>query len=88
MAEWAFTPYETVSSILPGYTRNPYDLKRVTAGSSGGTAAAVAANIGSIDSDSVAVAQQDAIINQSITGDAAATADQSSEITQPDQPQP
>jgi len=44
MAEWAFTPYETVSSILPGYTRNPYALDRVTAGSSGGTAAAVAAN--------------------------------------------
>src|SRR5688572_23203961 len=46
MAEWAFTPYETVSSILPGYTRNPYALDRVTAGSSGGTAAAVAANLG------------------------------------------
>lgn len=48
MAEWAFTPYETVSSILPGYTRNPYALDRVTAGSSGGTAAAVAANFGLI----------------------------------------
>ena len=46
MAEWAFTPYETVSSILPGYTKNPYMLDRVTAGSSGGTAAAVAANFG------------------------------------------
>jgi amidase len=46
MAEWAFSPYETVSSILPGYTRNPYSLDRVTAGSSGGTAAAVAANFG------------------------------------------
>jgi amidase len=48
MAEWAFTPYETVSSILPGYTRNPYALDRVTAGSSGGTAAAVAANLGAV----------------------------------------
>lgn len=48
MAEWAFTPYETVSSILPGYTRNPYALDRVTAGSSGGTAAAVAASFGLI----------------------------------------
>ncbi|SPE43498.1 hypothetical protein SBA3_940009 [Candidatus Sulfopaludibacter sp. SbA3] len=38
MAEWAFSPYETVNSILPGYTRNPYALDRVTAGSSGGTA--------------------------------------------------
>lgn len=48
LAEWAFTPYETVSSILPGYTKNPYALDRVTAGSSGGTAAAVAANFGLI----------------------------------------
>jgi Asp-tRNA(Asn)/Glu-tRNA(Gln) amidotransferase A subunit family amidase len=48
MAEWAFTPYETVSSILPGYTRNPYSLDRVTAGSSGGTAAAIAASLGAV----------------------------------------
>lgn len=46
LAEWAFTPYETVSSILPGYTKNPYALDRVTAGSSGGTAAAVTASLG------------------------------------------
>jgi Asp-tRNA(Asn)/Glu-tRNA(Gln) amidotransferase A subunit family amidase len=44
MAEFAFSPVETVSSILPGYTRNPYDTARVTAGSSGGSAAALAAN--------------------------------------------
>ena len=48
MAEFAFTPYETVSSILPGYTKNPYALDRVTAGSSGGTAAAVAADLGEV----------------------------------------
>ena len=48
MAEWAFSPYETVSSILPGYTRNPYALDRVTAGSSGGTAAAIAASFGTV----------------------------------------
>ena len=48
MAEWAFSPYETVNSVLPGYTKNPYALDRVTAGSSGGTAAAVAANFGLI----------------------------------------
>lgn len=48
LAEWAFTPYETVSSILPGYTKNPYALDRVTAGSSGGTAAAIAANFGAV----------------------------------------
>ncbi|HWP37942.1 MAG TPA: amidase family protein [Gemmatimonadales bacterium] len=48
MAEFAFSPYETVNSILPGYTKNPYALDRVTAGSSGGTAAAVAANCGAV----------------------------------------
>src|SRR5581483_11251520 len=48
MDEFAFSPYETVSSILPGYTRNPYDLSRVTAGSSGGTAAAVSDNLGAV----------------------------------------
>ena len=46
MAEFAFSPLETVGSLLPGYTRNPYDPSRVTAGSSGGTAAAVAASFG------------------------------------------
>jgi len=48
MAEFAFSPVETVSSILPGYTRNPYDTARVTAGSSGGSAAALAANFAAI----------------------------------------
>ena len=48
MAEFAFSPYETVNSLLPGYTKNPYALDRVTAGSSGGTAAAVAANFGAV----------------------------------------
>lgn len=45
MAEWAFSPYQTVGS-LAGTTANPYDPTRVPAGSSGGTAAAVAANLG------------------------------------------
>ena len=45
MAEWAFSPYLTESSN-GGTTRNPYDLERVPAGSSGGTGAAVAANLG------------------------------------------
>ena len=48
MAEFAFDPFETVGSLLPGYTRNPYALERVTAGSSGGTAASVAANFGAV----------------------------------------
>ena len=47
MAEWAFSPYHTLSSTA-GTTRNPYDLSRVPAGSSGGTAAAVAANFGTV----------------------------------------
>jgi amidase len=47
MAEWAFSPYETASSIA-GITRNPYNLDYVPAGSSGGTAAAIAANLGAI----------------------------------------
>ena len=47
MAEFAFSPLETVNSIL-GTTKNPYALDRVLAGSSGGTAAAVAANFGLI----------------------------------------
>ncbi len=37
-----------MNSILPGYTRNPYDTRRVTAGSSGGSAAAAAANFGAV----------------------------------------
>ena len=44
--------------------------------------AAVAANIGSIDSDAAALAQQDAIIVQDIDADANATTDQSSDISQ------
>ena len=40
--------------------------------------AAVGANIGSIDSNAFAVAQQDAIINQDIHGNATAGAEQQS----------
>ena len=48
MAEFAFSPLETVNSLMPGHTRNPYATDRVTAGSSGGTAAAVAADFGEV----------------------------------------
>lgn len=48
MAEFAFSNVETVNSLLPGYTKNPFALDRVTAGSSGGTAAAVSANLGEV----------------------------------------
>ena len=47
MAEWAFSPRHTESSTL-GTTFNPYNLDHVPAGSSGGTAAAIAANLGLI----------------------------------------
>ncbi len=47
MAEWAFSPVVTESSI-GGITRNPYALDRVPAGSSGGTAASVAANLAEV----------------------------------------
>ncbi|MBC8155586.1 MAG: amidase [Bacteroidetes bacterium] len=48
LAEFAQSGNFSVSSILPGYTRNPYDTRRTPAGSSGGTAAAVAADFGAI----------------------------------------
>ena len=44
--------------------------------------AAVGANVGSVNSDAVAVSQQDAVINQDITGEANATSDQASDIQQ------
>lgn len=44
MAEWAFSPMHTESSTA-GTTRNPYNTEYVPAGSSGGTAAAIAANL-------------------------------------------
>jgi amidase len=47
MGEFAFSPQETLNS-LQGHTRNPYDTTRVPAGSSGGTAASVAASFGTV----------------------------------------
>ena len=44
--------------------------------------AAAAANIGTIASSATAIAQQDAIIDQSIEGDSTATADQDSDLDQ------
>jgi len=44
--------------------------------------AAVSANVGSIDSNAVAVSEQQATIDQTITGDATATGDQTSSIQQ------
>jgi len=45
MAEWAFSPRQTISSSF-GTTANAYALDHVPAGSSGGTASGVAANLG------------------------------------------
>jgi amidase len=45
MAEFGLNPLTTINSIA-GVTRNPYALDRVPAGSSGGTAVAIAANFG------------------------------------------
>ena len=47
MAEWAFSARHSESSTV-GTTRNPYNLDYVPAGSSGGTAAAIASNFGSV----------------------------------------
>lgn len=47
MAEWAFSPMHSESSTA-GTTHNPYNLAHVPAGSSGGTAAAIAANMGTV----------------------------------------
>ena len=47
MAEFAFSPQETLSSIQ-GHTKNPYATDRVPAGSSGGTAASVAASFATV----------------------------------------
>lgn len=47
MAEWAFSPRQSVSSSFDT-TRNAYDLDRVPAGSSGGTASGVASSFGLI----------------------------------------
>ena len=47
MAEWAFSAKHTESSTK-GTTRNPYNLDHVPAGSSGGTAAAIASNFATI----------------------------------------
>lgn len=46
--------------------------------------AGVSANIGSIDSDAISVAEQDAIIKQTVIGEAVAEADQDSTISQGD----
>jgi Asp-tRNA(Asn)/Glu-tRNA(Gln) amidotransferase A subunit family amidase len=39
---------DTINSVLPGFTRNPYNLAYASGGSSGGTGVALAANFGTV----------------------------------------
>jgi Asp-tRNA(Asn)/Glu-tRNA(Gln) amidotransferase A subunit family amidase len=39
---------DTINSVLPGFTRNPYNVAYASGGSSGGTAVALAANFGMV----------------------------------------
>jgi amidase len=39
---------DSINSVLPGFTRNPYNTAYASGGSSGGTAVAVAANFGTV----------------------------------------
>ena len=39
---------DTINSVLPGFTRNPYNTAYASGGSSGGTAVALAANFGTV----------------------------------------
>jgi amidase len=46
MSEWARGGLDNINSVLPGFTRNPYNLPYATGGSSGGTGAGLAASFG------------------------------------------
>ena len=46
MSEWARGGIDNINSVLPGFTRNPYNTARASGGSSGGNGAGLAANFG------------------------------------------
>ena len=46
MSEWARGGLDNINSVLPGFTRNPYNTAYATGGSSGGTGAGLAASFG------------------------------------------
>jgi amidase len=46
LSEFAYGSGDNVNSVIPGFTRNPYNTAFATGGSSGGTAAALAASFG------------------------------------------
>lgn len=48
LSELAMGLADTINSVLPGFTRNPYNTAYASGGSSGGTGVAVAANLGTV----------------------------------------
>ena len=48
LSELAIGLADTINSVLPGFTRNPYNTAYASGGSSGGTGVAVAANFGTV----------------------------------------
>src|SRR5499427_2555000 len=48
LSELAMGLADTINSILPGFTRNPYNTAYASGGSSGGTGVAIAANFGAV----------------------------------------
>ena len=48
LSELAMGLADTINSVLPGFTRNPYNTAYASGGSSGGTGVAVAANFGTV----------------------------------------
>ena len=48
LSELAMGLADTINSVLPGFTRNPYSTAYASGGSSGGTGVAIAANLGAV----------------------------------------
>jgi len=48
LSEMALGLEDNINSVLPGFTRNPYNTAYASGGSSGGTAVAITANLGAI----------------------------------------
>ncbi|PYS11120.1 MAG: amidase [Acidobacteria bacterium] len=48
LSELAMGLADTINSVLPGFTRNPYNTAYASGGSSGGTGVAIAANFGTV----------------------------------------
>lgn len=48
LSELAMGLADSINSVLPGFTRNPYNTAHASGGSSGGTGVAIAANLGAV----------------------------------------